>query len=99
MWLVVNRCLAFITTSMVVLGKKLGGRPADHSAGLGVMLRALFLRSSRVRPTLLMACERLSHTWTTRRKHTRGIRGLTWEVYVLCVSAFPLDGVHRFGLL
>jgi hypothetical protein len=41
----VNRCLAFITTSMAVLGEKLGGGPVDHSAVLGVVSGALFLRS------------------------------------------------------
>jgi hypothetical protein len=45
---------------MAVLGEKLGGGPADHSVGLGVMSGALFLGSGRVRPTLLMAYERLS---------------------------------------
>jgi hypothetical protein len=79
-----------------VLGEKLGGRPADHSAGLGVISGALFLRSSRVHPTLLMACERLPHTGTTRRKRTPGVRGLAWEPYVSCWSDFSLQGVHRF---
>jgi hypothetical protein len=49
----------------------------DHSAGLGVVSGALFLGSSRVRPMLSMASERLSRTWTTRRKHTWGVRELT----------------------
>jgi hypothetical protein len=48
---------------MAVLGEKLGGRPADHSAGLGVLSGVLFLESSRVCPMLLMACERLPLTW------------------------------------
>jgi hypothetical protein len=81
---------------MAVLGEKLGGGPMDHSAGLGVVSGAFFLGSSMVRPTLLMACERLPHTWTVRKKHTRDVRGLTWEVYVSCISGFPLHGVHRF---
>jgi hypothetical protein len=59
---IVDRCLTFITASTVVLGEKLGGGPVDHSAGLGVVLGALFLRSSRVRPMLLMVCERLRRT-------------------------------------
>jgi hypothetical protein len=84
---------------MAVLGEKLDGKPADHSAGLGVMSGVLFLRSSRVRPTLMMTCERLPRTWTTSRKHTYGIRGLAREVYVSCVSGFPLQGVHRFESL
>jgi hypothetical protein len=93
---VLNRCLAFITTSMTVLGEKLYGGPADYSVGLRVVLRALFVWSSRVRATLLTTCERLSRTWTARRKCTRGLRGLAWEVYLSCVSGFPLYGVHRF---
>jgi hypothetical protein len=81
-----NRCsllstdvLTFITTSMVVLGEKLGGGPKDRSAGLGVVLGALFLGS---------------HMWTAHRKHTRGIHELTWKAYVLYVSGFSLQGVH-----
>jgi hypothetical protein len=81
---------------MAVLGEKLGGGPADHSARLGVMSGALFLKSSRVHPTLLLACKRLLCTWIARRKCTRGVRGLVWEAYILCVSGFPLQGVHQF---
>jgi hypothetical protein len=83
---------------MAVLGEKLSGGPVDHSAGLGDVSGALFLGSSRIRPMLLMACERLPCMWTARRKRTRGIRGLVWEAYVSCVSGFPLQGVHRFEL-
>jgi hypothetical protein len=61
---------------MVLLGEKLGGGPVDHSTGLGVVSAALFLGSSRVCLTLLMACARLPHMWTARRKHTGGVRGL-----------------------
>jgi hypothetical protein len=84
---------------MAVLGEKLGGRPVDHSAMLGVVSGALFLRSSRVRPTLLVACKRLPRTGTTRRKRTLGIRGLVWEAYVSYWSGFLLQGVHRFESL
>jgi hypothetical protein len=80
---------------MVVLGEKLGGGPADHSVGLGVVSGAIFLGSSRVHPMMLMACERLPHMWTHHRKRTQGVHGLAWEVYVSCVSSFPLQGVHR----
>jgi hypothetical protein len=80
---------------MDVLGGKLDGRPADHSAELGVS-GALFLKSGRVHPTLVMASERLPRTWTARRKRTCGVRGLVREAYVSCVSGFPLQGVHRF---
>jgi hypothetical protein len=37
---------------------------------------ALFLGSSRVHPTLMMACKRLPRTGTARRKRTPDIRGL-----------------------
>jgi hypothetical protein len=67
---------------MAVLGEKLGGGPMDHSTGLGVVSGALFLESSKVRPTLLMACERLPRTETARTKRTSGVRGLAWEAYV-----------------
>jgi hypothetical protein len=86
MYHVVNRYLAFITASMVVLGEKLGGEPVDHSVGLWVVSEALFLGNSRVHPTLLMACERLPRTCTVRTK--RMWTGV--EMYVLCVSGFPL---------
>jgi hypothetical protein len=75
---------------MAVLGEKLGGRPMNHSVGLGVVSGALFLGSSRVRPTVLVACERLPCTGTARRKHMSGIRGLAWKAYVACWSGFPL---------
>jgi hypothetical protein len=69
---------------MAVLVGKLGGGPMDYSVELGVVSGALCLRSNRVRPMLLMACERLPHTRTARRKHTHGVCGLTWEAYVSC---------------
>jgi hypothetical protein len=81
---------------MVVLGEKLGGGPVDHLSRLGVVLGALFLGSSMVRLTLLVACERLPRTGTTCRKRTPGVHGLAWEVYVSCWSGFPLHGVHGF---
>jgi hypothetical protein len=81
---------------MIVLREKLGGGSADHSVGLGVVSRALFLGSSRVRPTLLIVCERLPRTGITRRKRTPDVRGLAWEAYVSCWSGFLLQGVHRF---
>jgi hypothetical protein len=81
---------------MAILGEKLGGGFADHSAGLRVVPGALFLWSSRVRPTLLMAYKRLPRTGTTHRKRTSGICGLAWESYMSCWSDFPLHGVHQF---
>jgi hypothetical protein len=64
--------------------------------GWEVVSGAIFLRSNRVRPTLLMACKRLPRMWIARRKRTWDIRGLVWEVYVSCVSDFLLHGVHQF---
>jgi hypothetical protein len=84
---------------MAVLEEKLGGGPTDHSVGLEVVSRALFLMSNRVHPMLLTAYERLPCMWTAHMKHTQGVRGLAWEVYVSCVSGFPLHGVHRFESL
>jgi hypothetical protein len=81
---------------MAMLGKKLGGGPMDHSVGLGVVSGALFLGNSMVRPTLLVACERLPCTGTARRKRTPGVHRLAWEAYVSCWLGFPLQGVHRF---
>jgi hypothetical protein len=43
-----------------------------------------------------MTRERLSHTETTRRKRTPGVRGLAWEAYMICWSGFPLHDVYRF---
>jgi hypothetical protein len=55
---------------MVGLGEKLGGGPTDRSAGvLEIVLGALFLRSNRIRPTLLGQRERLPRTGIVRRKH------------------------------
>jgi hypothetical protein len=81
---------------MAMLGEKLGGGHADHSVGPGVVSGALFLKRSKVRPMLLMACERLPHMSTARRKHTPGVRELVWEAYMSYWSSFPLRGVHRF---
>jgi hypothetical protein len=81
---------------MVVLGEKLGDGPMDHSVGLGVVSGALFLKSSRVCPTLLVACERLPCTGTASRKRTPDVHGLAWEAYVSCWLGFPLHGVHQF---
>jgi hypothetical protein len=68
---------------MVVLGEKLGDGPMDRSAGvLGIVSGALFLKSTRVHPMLLMASERLPHTWTARRKRTCDVLGLAREAYV-----------------
>jgi hypothetical protein len=64
---------------MAVFGEKLSGGPADYSAGLGVVSGALFVESSRVRPTLLMACERLPPMWT-------GVG----SVYVMCIGFSPV---------
>jgi hypothetical protein len=79
---------------MAVLGEKLSGGPANHSTRLGVVSGALFLGSSRVHPTLLVACERLPRMGTARRKRTPGVRGLAWEAYMSCWSGLALQSVH-----
>jgi hypothetical protein len=81
---------------MAMLGEKLGVRPVDHSVRLRVVSGALFLWSTRVRPTLLKVCKRLPHMGTAHRKHTSGVRGLVWKAYVSCWSDFPMQSVHRF---
>jgi hypothetical protein len=54
MYPIVNICLSFITTSMIVLRGKLGGGPTDQLANvLRIVSRVLFLRSNMVHPTLL----------------------------------------------
>jgi hypothetical protein len=56
----INRYLPFITASMDIRGEKLGGGPANRPVDmLGIMTGALFLRSSRVRPTMLVQHEKL----------------------------------------
>jgi hypothetical protein len=74
-----------------MLGKKLGGGPADHSTRLGVVSGAIFLGSSRVDPTLLMACERLPRTWTTHRKRMQGHMCIgVGSVCVVCIGFSPV---------
>jgi hypothetical protein len=69
----------------------------DQPAGvLWIVLGALFLGSSGIRPNLLMTRERLPRMGTTNRKRMSDIHGLVWEGYVSCQSGFPLQGVHRF---
>jgi hypothetical protein len=84
---------------MAVRGEKLGDRHADRSASvLGIVLGSLFLRSSKIRLTLLSQRERLPHTGTARRKCTSGVCGPTQGECVVCIR-FPLQGVHRFESL
>jgi hypothetical protein len=99
----VNRCSLLSTDTWLslllqwlFLRGKLGRAPMNHSAELGVVSGAIFLESSRVHPMLWMTCERLSCTWIARKKCTRGVRELSWEAYVSCVSGFSLQGIHRF---
>jgi hypothetical protein len=74
-----------------------GYGPMDWSAGvLWIVSRALFLGSSGICPNLSVPRERLPHMGTAHRKRTPGVRGLAWEAYVSCWSAFPLQRVHRF---
>jgi hypothetical protein len=92
---------------MVVLGEKICGGPANQSADvLRIVSGALFLRSSMIYLTLLMASERLPHTWTARRKRSCGICGLVqkafmWHMWtgaesvrVMCIKFSPAGGVH-----
>jgi hypothetical protein len=74
--------------------------PADRSADvLWIVSGALFLGSSGICPNLSAPRESLPRTWTARRKHTLGIRGLAWEAYVSCWSGFPcrvyIDSNHH----
>jgi hypothetical protein len=71
---------------MTVLGEKLGGRPVDHLVGLEVVSGALFLESSRVRPTLVMASKRLSRTETACRKCMWTGAG---SIRVVCIGFSP----------
>jgi hypothetical protein len=80
-----------------VLGEKLGDEPVDQSADvLEIVSEALFLRSSMVRPTLLMASKMLLCRGIAHRKCMSGIRELAREAYVSCISGFSLQCVHRF---
>jgi hypothetical protein len=78
------------------VGRETGWRTYGSLSRVGGCVGSPFIRSSRVHPILMMACERLPRTCTAHRKHMWGIRGLTWEAYVSCVSGFPLQGVHWF---
>jgi hypothetical protein len=85
---------------MVVLGEKLGGRSVDRPADmLRIVSRAIFLRSSRVRLTMLGQRERLPRMGIVREKRTSGVCGPVRKTYVLCVSGFSLHGVYRFKSL
>jgi hypothetical protein len=82
--------MPFITASMVMFEEKLSGRPTYRSADmLMIVLGALFLRNSRVCPTLLGQRERLPHMGTVCEKHMNGVRGPAHEAYMTCVSDFP----------
>jgi hypothetical protein len=76
---------------MAVRGGKLSCGPVDRSAGvLRIVIGALFLESSRVRPTLLDQHERLPCMGTAHGKYTCGVCGPAPGVYVLCVLGFPI---------
>jgi hypothetical protein len=84
------------TSSLAGLGKKLRWVPRTTQPGWEVESGALFLRSSTIRPTLLMTYKRLPRMETAHRKRTSGVHRLAWEAYMSCWSGFPLQGVHRF---
>jgi hypothetical protein len=73
-----------------MLGKKLGDGLVDYSVGLGFVSGALFLRSSRVRPTLLMTSQKVAtHVDCSQEAYA----GCTWtsvgSVHVVCIGFFP----------
>jgi hypothetical protein len=76
--------------------RETGWRTCGSLSWAGFVSGALFLGSSWVCPTLLMACERLPRMGTVRRKHMSDVCGLAWEVYVSCWWGFPLQGVQWF---
>jgi hypothetical protein len=78
------------------VGRETRWQTHESLSRAGVVLGALFLGSSRVCPTPWMTCKRLPRTWTAHRKRTLGVHTLAWEAYMLCVSSFPLQSVHRF---
>jgi hypothetical protein len=82
--------------SLAGSGEKLGTDPWIGQPTCCGLSGTLFLGSSGIYPNLSAPRERLPRTGTTRKKHTLGVRGLTWEAYVSCWSGFPLQGVHRF---
>jgi hypothetical protein len=61
---------------MVAIGRETRVGPVGHSAGLRGEIGSTFLRSGRIRPTLLGQHEMLSRTGATHRKRTSGIHGL-----------------------
>jgi hypothetical protein len=82
---------------MDVRREKLSGGHVDQSAGvLGIVTGALFLRSSRIRPTSLTQRQRLPCMGTARMKHMGGVRGLLMKSIHVVLIKFPLQGVHRF---
>jgi hypothetical protein len=71
-------------------------RPPKMTAELVCLSLPRLLLGVRAYFDFVGASERLSRTGTARRKRTPGVRGLEWEVYVVCWSSFLLQGVHRF---
>jgi hypothetical protein len=74
-----------------VLGEKLSGEPANQSVSmLGIVSEAIFIWSSRIRPTPLGKCERLPCTGIAHRKRTwTGVE----SVRVMYIR-FSLQGIH-----
>jgi hypothetical protein len=60
------------------------------SGALWIVSGALLFQEQWACSTLSMTRERLPCTGTTRRKRTRGVRGLAWEAYMACWSGFSL---------
>ena len=70
--LLANGCLAYAYCFNGCHGRETEVGPADRSAGvLGIVSGALFLGSSRIRPTLLGQCKRLSYADGVREAYGR----------------------------
>jgi hypothetical protein len=70
--LLANGCLAYAYCFNGCYGRETEAGPADRSTGvLGIMSGALFLGSSRIRPTLLGQCKRLSYADSVRETYGR----------------------------
>jgi hypothetical protein len=86
--------------SMAALGEKLDTDPwISQPACCGLCREPFYSGAVALSIVVDDFTKRLSHTWTARRKRTRGVRGLVRVAYVSCWSSFPLQGVHRFESL
>jgi hypothetical protein len=77
-------------------GRENGYGHTDRSAVRCGLCREPFFWEQWACSTLSMTRKRLPRMETVHRKRTPDVRGLAWEVYVICWSGFPLQCVHRF---